>query len=287
MAARAILLALLPFTGVFCFSNTTPFVAWSSKSSDLLRSLSPGTRPHHSALLQSIISNDDICSYDAVVVIEQPGLHSSDLRTLQPSCRLARMIKDAPASRQLPHVQRSLGSSPDVSGHLSSRCGSVLIDVRPGSSAWNLEESKKHVLLMSMPSMEGSAKYRKTVMAEHEALLSGELEKIAAWTTNYLVIYSGSPLALERRQFSPPSEFDSPPEPAGDFANATSAVVAPQGGILQNYQLLTPALITSLLVVFFILVPVVMLGIMTLASIQSPLRLEAPKGYNAQEKKVQ
>lgn len=113
-----------------------------------------------------------------------------------------------------------------------------------------------------------------------EPLLSGELEKLSILTPNHLVIYSGSYIPLERRQLS---EFDSPP---GDLYNATS-VAAPEGGILQNYQLLTPALILTLLVVLFILIPVLMLGINALASIQSPLRSEAPKGYSAQERKVQ
>ena len=59
------------------------------------------------------------------------------------------------------------------------------------------------------------------------------------------------------------------------------------GGILKHYQLLTPALISALLVVLFILLPIVMLGISALASIQSPLKVEVPKSYSAREKKVQ
>ncbi|KAF9224427.1 hypothetical protein BS17DRAFT_732237 [Gyrodon lividus] len=285
MAARIALLALLPFTGVLAFTNTIPFVAWSSQSSDLLNNLSPDARPNRGALLESIISNGDICSYDAVVVVDHPGLHSSDLRTLQPSCRLAQMIKDAPSSRQLPYVERGRGSSPEIIGLLTSRCGSSVVDVSPGSRKWRLEADKKHVLTVSMPPIEGSARYRKTVMAEHEPLLSSELDKLAALTSNHLIIYSGSYIPLERRQLPHLSEFDSPPE-AGELHKATF-VAAPEGGILQNYQLLTPALITTLLVVFFILIPVVMLGINALASIQSPMRSEAPKGYSAQEKKVQ
>ena len=62
---------------------------------------------------------------------------------------------------------------------------------------------------------------------------------------------------------------------------------APAGGILAHHQLLTPALITGLLLAFFVLVPVVLFGISTLASIQSPLRIQAPKGYSADEKKNQ
>ncbi|KAF8451018.1 hypothetical protein L210DRAFT_3386044 [Boletus edulis BED1] len=286
MTARvAAVLALLPFSSVFAFSNTVPFVAWSSQRSDALNNLTPGTRPNHGTLLQDIISNGDLCSYDAVVVVDHPGAHSSDLQALQPSCRLATLIKDAPSSRQLPHVERSLGSSPEAAALFTDRCGSITIDVIPGSGEWNFDADKKHVLSISMPPIEGSPRYRKTVMAEHERLLSKELDRLAALTSNHLVIYAGSHIPLERRQLPSLSEFDSPPDAAALLSAA--AVASPQGGILHRYQLLTPALITSLLVAFFILVPIVMIGINTLASIQSTLRSEAPKDYSAQEKKTQ
>ena len=90
---------------------------------------------------------------------------------------------------------------------------------------------------------------------------------------------------MERRQLSSLSEFDSPPDAAALSLPSATAVASPKGGILHNYQLLMPALITSLLVVFFILVPIVMIGINVPASMQS--RFKAPKDYNAQEKKKQ
>ena len=122
------------------------------------------------------------------------------------------------------------------------------------------------------------------ILFQHpEQLLSKELDRLAELASNHLVIYAGSHIPLERRQLSSLSEFDSPPDAAA-LPSAT-AVASPKGGILHNYQLLTPALITSLLVAFFILVPIVMIGINALASIQS--RFEAPKDYNAQEKKMQ
>jgi hypothetical protein len=122
-------------------------------------------------------------------------------------------------------------------------------------------------------------------LTRSEQLLSKELDRLAALTSNHLVIYAGSHLPLERRELPPVSEFDSPPDAAAP--PSATAVPSSKGGILHNYQLLTPALITSLLVAFFILVPIVMIGINALASIQSTLRSEAPKDYSAQEKKMQ
>ncbi|KAG9317058.1 hypothetical protein JVU11DRAFT_1245 [Chiua virens] len=286
MAARAVLLALLPVSGVFAFSDTVPFFAWSSQSSDsVLGSLTPGARPDHGSLLESIVSNENLCSYDAVVVVDHPGAHSSDLRNLPPSCRLATLIKESPSSRQLPYVERSLKSSPNAASLVTRQCSSIALDVVPGSGEWQLEEDKKHVLSISLPPIEGSSRYRKTLMAEHERLLSKELDKLVALIPNHLVIYAGS-LPLERREVSDlDSAFDSPPDATAPYSATT--VASPKGGILHNYQLLTPALITSLLVAFFILVPIVLMGINTLASIQSTSRSEAPKDYSAQEKKTQ
>ena len=118
-----------------------------------------------------------------------------------------------------------------------------------------------------------------------EQLLSNEPDRLAELASNHLVIYAGSHILLERRQLSSLSEFDLPPDTAAPSLPSATAVASPKGGILHNYQLLMPALITSLLVVFFILVPIVMIGINVPASMQS--RFKAPKDYNAQEKKMQ
>ena len=99
-----------------------------------------------------------------------------------------------------------------------------------------------------------------------ETRLATELERIGRNYPRHLVILAGS-----RRQDSPA------PVPSS----------SPEGGILARYRLLTPALITGLLLVFFVLVPIVLFGVSALASIQSPLRVQPPKGYSADEKKNQ
>lgn len=101
-----------------------------------------------------------------------------------------------------------------------------------------------------------------------EARFATDLERIARAYPRHLVIFAGSP-----RQ-----DDDSAPAPSPS---------PPAGGILARYQLLTPALITGLLLAVFVLVPVVLFGVSALASIQSPLRVQPPKGYSAEEKKNQ
>ena len=115
-------------------------------------------------------------------------------------------------------------------------------------------------------------------------MLAHELLFLATTFPDHLVVYTGSPLPSHyKRQHDIPERsvlnFD-----AGPLAANTTL---PTGGILKRFQLLTPGLITALLVTFFILVPVTMLGLNALASIQNPLRVDTSKTFNAQERKNQ
>jgi hypothetical protein len=151
-----------------------------------------------------------------------------------------------------------------------------------------MEAGSKHVVCINMPHLEGAAKHRKEAMAKHEFRLSSDLEIIASLFPKHLVIFTGLPSHLSARQVPTSSESNSPPSTSFPIiALAPNSTVLEDGGVLKRYQILTPALITTLLVTFFILVPIIMFGVSALASIQSPLSSEVPKGFDAQEKKVQ
>jgi len=131
-------------------------------------------------------------------------------------------------------------------------------------------------------------------VANHERLLGIELESLAAEFPDHLVIYTGSPL-LSASSFSKRQAADTPDRPILNLssqpltfsASAIDNTTLPSGGILKRYQILTPGLITILLVVFFILVPVLLIGMNALASIQNPVRSDVSKSFNAQERKNQ
>jgi hypothetical protein len=232
--------------------------------------------------LNRILLHEDICDFDAVVLVEQSGLHASDLRTLDPSSNLAKVLGSAPSARQFPYVsQGAVIPSATAAQTLSNRCGSRLVTLTPGENNAVMEASSKHIVCMNMPHLEGVAKDRKDAMAKHESHLFSELATISSLFPKHLIIFTGLPSYLSARQAPPSSE--SPPT----VPFAPNSTVLEDGGILKRYQILTPALITTLLVTFFVLVPVVMLGISALASIQSPLSSEVPKGFDAQEKKLQ
>jgi hypothetical protein len=160
----------------------------------------------------------------------------------------------------------------ELADKLAGLCGAQrlalsLDNVASAAALAPSSETPKRVLSLSMPTLTETAGARKRSVAEHEVRLASELEGIGRAYPRHLVILAGS-----RRQ---------------DGAEPAPSPTPPAGGILARYQLLTPALITGLLLAIFVLVPVVLFGVSALASIQSPLRVQPPKGYSADEKKNQ
>ncbi|KDQ65113.1 hypothetical protein JAAARDRAFT_28774 [Jaapia argillacea MUCL 33604] len=288
LAARALVVGLLPLA--FAFSDSVPLVAWSSHRSVALDSL-PSTLPkgtHHDSILASVLNGNDICDNDLVVVVTQPGLHASDLRGLPSSSHTRRRLADAPSSIELPYVRYS-STSPlsHIAAVVSERCGSHAVTVNFGELDLETKPTGKHVVCMDMPSLEEVAGPRRSAMIHQESLLSSELERLTSAFPNHLVIFTGTFPSLHRRQIPDASEVDSPASSiSARPAFAPSNSTLPAGGLLKRYQILTPALITTLLIAFFIMVPVVMLGVYALASIQAPIR-EPLKNFSAQDKKNQ
>ncbi|KAF8628156.1 hypothetical protein AX17_006026 [Amanita inopinata Kibby_2008] len=287
MTFRFLLVAALS-TFVTAYSGTFPIIAWSSQHSNSLHSL-PVTFSNTDSPLTQFLHSEEVCSHDAVIIIEHPGVHASDLRSLSPSSFTRRASSD-PSSRSFPYVPMT--SHIDVmldADMISRRCNSRLVSFGPSeSSTFDLEY--KHVIHLSMPPLGMSDQPRKSVMSQHIAMLSTELDNIVSVFPKHMVVYSGSPLLPDilKRQSPPAAELERPVLDVFDGSAFQSPnTTLPIGGILKRYQLLTPGLISVLLVVLFVLLPIVMFGISALASIQSPLRVEAPKGYSAREKKVQ
>ncbi|KAL4258018.1 Protein BIG1 [Pleurotus pulmonarius] len=271
VAALAVLLAVLPVA--LAYSNTAPIVAWTSHRSAALETLPSGLKS--GAALSYLLANNGACDSDAIVVVEHPGLHASDLRNLSPSSPLSLALRDSPSSRQYPYVPVDGDDVSVIVETVSSRCKSRLVTLTPGQPSTTLSPSEKYVINMRLPHLEGMALDRHASLSQHiDSLFELELSNIATSFPNHLVLYSGSTSALDKRQL-----------PAQTVK--TAAAVAPSGGILKRYQLLTPALISVLLVTLFVLFPLLFLGITALSSIQSPLRVEAPKGYSDRERKNQ
>jgi len=175
---------------------------------------------------------------------------------------------------QLPYVRfppPNSNSSPlqGLADKLAVLCGAQRLALPlDNAAALAPSETPKRIISWSMPALTETAGARKRSVEEHEGRFATDLDSIGRAYPRHLVILAGS-----RRQDDPVPA----PSPA-----------PPAGGILARYQLLTPALITGLLLTFFVLIPIVLFGVSALASIESPLRVQPPpKGFSADEKKNQ
>lgn len=159
--------------------------------------------------------------------------------------------------------------------------------------------SKKHVFAILMPDLLQSGKGRKIAMASHgknhtilqhptaltlpsESRLNKELDVLASKLTNHLVILVGSPRSASFEQFKRHAPIPS----ASNFSvTGYTNTSSPDGGFLSQYQLLTPELISSLLVVFFVILPIVFFGFKALGGIQNTI--SETQSFKSLEKKNQ
>ncbi|KAK0498247.1 hypothetical protein EDD18DRAFT_1156906 [Armillaria luteobubalina] len=277
MTRLAFLFSLLPVA--LAFSDTFPLVAWTSHSSNVLSRLPSST--HSTDLFKTILIDDEICVHDAVIVVDQPGLHASDLRSLPSNSHIARSINASTSSRQYPYVRHddhsSSGDLVSFAQSVSERCNTRLISLVPGHGHASLDAGEKTVVVLSLPELSVDGYARKSNMLAHDDLLESTLSALPY--SHHLTIYSTSVLPTHHKRQSPDST------PVLDLSSAN--VAPPKGGILARYQLLTPGLILVLLIVVGVLLPIIYFGIQALASIQSPVRMDAPKGFNAVDKKNQ
>ncbi|SJL01407.1 uncharacterized protein ARMOST_04729 [Armillaria ostoyae] len=295
MTRLAFLFSLLPVA--LAFSDTFPIVAWTSHSSNVLSRLPSST--HSADLFKTILLDEEICVHDAVIVVDQPGLHASDLRSLPSNSHIARSLNASTSSRQYPYVRHdgysSSGDLISFAQSVSERCNTRLVSLMPGYGHASLDAGEKAVVVVSLPELSVEGYARKSNMLKHgmssrlcmpvgaltlcftDELLESTLSTLPY--SQHLTIYSTSVLPTHHKRQSP----DSPPV----LDLPSTSVAPPKGGILARYQLLTPGLILVLLIVVGVLLPIIYFGIQALASIQSPVRMDAPKGFNAADKKNQ
>ncbi|KAK0242201.1 hypothetical protein EDD85DRAFT_946346 [Armillaria nabsnona] len=277
MTRLAFLFSLLPVA--LAFSDTFPIVVWSSHSSNVLSRL-PGST-HSADLFKTILLDEDICVHDAIIVVDQPGLHASDLRSLPSNSHIARSLNASTTSRQYPYVHHdgysASGDLISFAQSVSERCNARLVSLMPGYGHASLDAGEKAVVVVSLPELSVEGYARKSNMLKHDDLLESTLSTLPY--SQHLTIYSTSVLPTHHKRQSP----DSPPV----LDLSSTSVAPPKGGILARYQLLTPGLILVLLIVVGVLLPIIYFGIQALASIQSPVRMDAPKGFNAADKKNQ
>ncbi|CAE6385233.1 unnamed protein product [Rhizoctonia solani] len=263
------------------FYDSVPFVAWSNHPSlaiDTLLEQNP-TVPSHAQIINTLMSTDELCSLDTVVVVGQPGLHANKLSLLPHKSHLKTRLEKAPARLHFPYISVSgVPETDTVARDIAALCGFAADEWALGNS---YESTSKRVLYFDLP--ESTERFWNL----DDEILEQNLNQITSQFNSYAVFLTGtsssvSTLVTKRQQPNSLSRphFSNQPNTITTFANTT----LPTGGILARYQLLTPGLLTALIIAFGLLIPLLMVGINALASIQSPLRTELPKGPSLEKK---
>ncbi|TFK56294.1 hypothetical protein OE88DRAFT_1641961 [Heliocybe sulcata] len=285
MSTRCLVLASLLASG-YAYSNTSPLVAWTFSSLSPLPVAGSISSSFIEPILENISNSENICENDAIVVVEQPGLHASDLRTLSSSSPLSLFLSSAASTLQLPYLRYSPTSSEstpleDLVSILARRCALpviTLVDHEVDKFA-QLVRGRSRYIAHVQPYALGEEKWKRSLDINRRADAIYDVLHSLSAPKSHLVLLTG-------RQ--DPSSSDLPLIPTTDSPSLLAPnSTLPAGGILKRYQVLTPALITTLLVALGVLVPVIFFGISALARIQAPARMEPPKKFNAMEKKTQ
>lgn len=182
---------------------------------------------------------------------------------------------------------------------LSRLCIAPYVELDLSSEASPVELKEKGVYYLSASTLYGDGGYRrqrvedigeyathfksclraKLNLTEYE--LARTVSQIEKSFSKHIIIYTGSSLPksdLYKRQ-----TYDSDTQPFS-FANGTHKFAVGNDGIFHRYALFSPGLIVALAVVLFLLVPILLAAVRSLASIQSSVRLDAPKGPSMDKK---
>jgi len=254
---------LFPFAAAF--SDSHPIVAWSSLSSHTLSQVNRDIPAFASgnSVVNNLLDIDELCSHDLVVVISKQGLHANHLRDTQSNKRLASLLEQSSSSFQLPHITSlSQQTFEDMASRISSHCGhKVLKDTIQGKPP-ALKKGSKHVICM-----EGNQRHP-------NSMLMDRLDSLTSLTSNHLVIIAGIPSKhhQKRQTFS---------------LQAPNSSSASQGGIFKRFQLFTRTLLTAFLIFVLIWIPIVVVGLKALTSIQVPRIGSIGKASVSAEKKNQ
>ncbi|KAI8081413.1 uncharacterized protein BX664DRAFT_340340 [Halteromyces radiatus] len=246
----AILLASL-VSNALAFESTVPCLLWSSKESYLKTSTNDQLILKNADASNAVLNflSSDICSSQLVAVIDQPGLHRSDLASLK-------SIKDhsqsASSYTQLEYIENGIDINA-VAQAIGNQCGSDITNIKQDDT---IKQLNTKIITVTLPED-----------AENNEHKVDQLLTLIQEQSNddYVVIYTSS-IPKESKQ-------------SGLTRRAPSDKPNVQLPIFAKYQLFSPAIFMSLGVVL-LFVFIAGTGITWLVGIQTPPRFEGKQKKN-------
>ncbi|KAK6509070.1 hypothetical protein TWF481_003833 [Arthrobotrys musiformis] len=269
--------ALAPL--VSAFANTSPLFLYSTENlphsieKDGLQSFGTGEQ-----FLEAVKKTVSQCTSDAYILVLQPGIHESDFRD----------PRSAPQIRKFSETNRFLGVMDAVGtvdlniveDYVKSRCQAHSVTVDASTSSFNSfdENATAQVIKLDFPVLPLNGEARKNGHSQNDNFLSALISMIPS--ARYTVVYVSTPLGDPRlfvhEKKPEPQEHKDEHQSFIEHQSLLAREVQPEqndkeeesvGGLLSNYQFLTPALLWGILLGLFVLY-VASKGVGLLSSIQ-------------------
>ncbi|KAK3831695.1 MAG: hypothetical protein JOS17DRAFT_744014 [Linnemannia elongata] len=233
---------------VSAVENTSPFLAWSPQEF-LPRSLD--TQVISVQDLHEGVNDLADCSHKAILVIDEPELHATDLGRGGRN-KLKNQVHGAESSLQIPFVNGAVDLE-TLAERLSQKCNAALVNDNVDSDTLNSVEGPS-VIYKKLAN--GSADEKDEAVEEIIARIHKKYQD------DYLVLYSSSQIKeLPTHHFSP-----------RQLPNGPTPTTKPSG-IFHHYTFFSQGIFMGLFIAF-IIVPIAMMGIFWNLSVQQPQRFE-------------
>ncbi|CAL5868470.1 uncharacterized protein PFLUO_LOCUS2696 [Penicillium psychrofluorescens] len=262
---------------VDAFRDTSPF--FLASTSEVLAN--SAYIKSGASLLDTLSTSLSSCPSDYYVVINQPGVHSSDFSTRKSAPRLgAKMLGKDKAIRSKMTVNEVAGllEAKDVSGFLEKKCKAktTAIDGSSGSYPSSFEPGPR-ILSVDFP-MLSLGSDRAQQLSDNDGLLADIVDRIPA-SSKYTILYVTSP-----REFpdSDSIEYDSSEGSYQDAlhvdlkrdysswsSNADSSDDSGSQSLFEEYQFFTPGIFMGFMASFLCLM-ILYIGVSALSGLQVP-----------------
>ncbi|KAF9915398.1 hypothetical protein BX616_006239 [Lobosporangium transversale] len=233
---------------VSAVEKTSPFLAWSPQEFTVTKDLN--TQVISVQDLQRGVHDLVDCSHKVILVVDEPGLHSSDLGRGRD--RLKNQVQEAPSSVQIPFIDGAMDLE-KLAESLSQKCQTSFVNANEADDTVNTLEGPS-VIYKRLDS--GS-------VVENDKSLDKIISQIRnKFQDNFLVLYSSS----QTKEFPIKHRLSARQLP-GDPASQK------QSGIFHNYTFFSQGIFMGLLIVV-IVIPIVFIGVTWNLSVQQPQRFE-------------
>ncbi|KAK6536068.1 hypothetical protein TWF281_000314 [Arthrobotrys megalospora] len=261
---------------VSAFANTSPLFLYSTENlphsvqKEKFQSVGTGEQ-----FLEAVKNTVSQCSSDAYILVLQPGVHETDFRDPQ----------SAPQIRKFSETDRFLGVMDAVGAvdlnavedYVKSRCQAHSVTVDASTSSFNSfdENATAQVIKLDFPVLPLHGEARKKGHNQNDNFLSALISMIpsARYTVVYVSTPVGDPRLFVQEKKPEPQEHQSFLEHQSILARDVKPTEDDDkeddnvGGLLSNYQFLTPALLWGILLGLFVFY-VASKGVGLLSSIQ-------------------